>query len=359
MQAGENRVVAQLPAESEMWDAFMARSPDYDGIFWVAVKTTGIFCRPTCPARKPKRENIEYFSGPQEAMLAGYRACKRCRPLERELRAPEWVQQVVRMIEDQPDRRIRERDLRDMDIHPDRLRRWFKANCGMTFQAYARSRRLGLAFRHLRDGHNVMEAAMESGFESTSGFREAFRRVFGDAPSRHGSGEAMAMAWLETPVGPMIAASHNDKLVLLEFADRRMMEAQLRTVQRRFGCPLAPGSSSVLEQTERELAEYFSGERREFTVPLDLRGTDFQVEVWKRLLEIPYGETLSYGQMARDIKRPDAQRAVGKANGDNRIAIIIPCHRVIKSDGTLCGYGGGLWRKQRLLELETGQLPLV
>jgi AraC family transcriptional regulator of adaptative response/methylated-DNA-[protein]-cysteine methyltransferase len=145
----------------------------------------------------------------------------------------------------------------------------------------------------------------------------------------------------------------------LEFVDRRMMATQMKTLQSRYSCSLAPGGSAVFDLVEKELEQYFAGDLREFSVPIDTAGTEFQRTVWNRLLAIPYGETLSYSQMAGELGRPDAQRAVGKANGDNRIAIIVPCHRVVKADGTLCGYGGGLWRKQRLLELESGQLALL
>jgi AraC family transcriptional regulator of adaptative response/methylated-DNA-[protein]-cysteine methyltransferase len=164
---------------------------------------------------------------------------------------------------------------------------------------------------------------------------------------------------IETPLGGMVAVADDSILYLLEFVDRRMMATQMKTLQSRYGCSLVPGTSAVLARVEDELCRYFAGELREFSVPIDTRGTEFQMSVWNRLLTIPYGETLSYSDMAGELGRPDAQRAVGKANGDNRIAIIVPCHRVVKADGTLCGYGGGLWRKQRLLELERGQLALL
>jgi AraC family transcriptional regulator of adaptative response/methylated-DNA-[protein]-cysteine methyltransferase len=164
---------------------------------------------------------------------------------------------------------------------------------------------------------------------------------------------------IETPLGAMVAVADETNLYLLEFVDRRMMATQMKTLQARYGCSLVPGDTKVLTALDRQLQEYFAGERHEFDVQLDFRGTEFQCEVWRRLLKVGYGQTLSYADMARDLGRPDAQRAVGKANGDNRIAILVPCHRVIKADGTLCGYGGGLWRKRRLLELEQGQLSLV
>ena len=167
-------------------------------------------------------------------------------------------------------------------------------------------------------------------------------------------GPIFGMRWIETPLGAMATVADESA-----FADRPMLATQMKTLQRRYGCSVVPGANEVFRLVERELAEYFCGRLREFSVPLDARGTEFQVSVWDRLKRIPYGETLSYGDMASDLGRPDAQRAVGKANGDNRLAIIVPCHRVVRGDGSLCGYGGGLWRKKRLLELEQGQATLL
>jgi AraC family transcriptional regulator of adaptative response/methylated-DNA-[protein]-cysteine methyltransferase len=157
----------------------------------------------------------------------------------------------------------------------------------------------------------------------------------------------------------MLAAASERALCLLEFLDRRMLETQLRRLKMAFDAPIVPGMNAILEQTKTELDEYFAGERREFTVPLDVAGSTFHEGVWRELLTIPYGETRSYGEQSRRMGRPDAVRAVARANGDNRIAIIIPCHRVIGSDGKLTGYGGGLWRKRWLLDHEQGQTPLL
>jgi AraC family transcriptional regulator of adaptative response/methylated-DNA-[protein]-cysteine methyltransferase len=157
---------------------------------------------------------------------------------------------------------------------------------------------------------------------------------------------------IETPIGAMLAAASETELVLFEFPHRRMIDTQLDRVRRAVGCELEPGESPVFEQLRAELEEYFTGRRREFTVPLHAPGTPFQVRVWTELQRIPSGTTTTYGRLAEAIGQPNAVRAVARANGDNRIAIIIPCHRVIGSNGELVGYGGGLWRKKKLLELE-------
>ncbi len=187
-------------------------------------------------------------------------------------------------------------------------------------------------------------------------FREAFTSLFGILPrdAKQVGAPPLIAARLTTPLGPMLALAGDDGLWLLEFADRPMLETQLRRVRQRRGAPVIGGEHPLLTLVQRELAEYFAGTRRAFTVPCRADGTPFQQLAWEALRQVPYGATISYGEQAARIGRPEARRAIGRANGDNRLAIIIPCHRVVRADGSLCGYGGGLWRKQRLLELEQG-----
>jgi AraC family transcriptional regulator of adaptative response/methylated-DNA-[protein]-cysteine methyltransferase len=160
------------------------------------------------------------------------------------------------------------------------------------------------------------------------------------------------LAWIESPLGPLIAGADDRGVCLLEFSDRRMLEAQLKTLKQRLRRPLVPGEHHHLERLRQELAEYFAGTRKVFEVPIHAPGTPFQEKVWNALLTVPFGELRSYEQIAVAIGSPKAVRAVGRANGMNRIAIVIPCHRVVGKDGTPTGYGGGIWRKQHLLELE-------
>jgi AraC family transcriptional regulator of adaptative response/methylated-DNA-[protein]-cysteine methyltransferase len=338
--------------------AFLAGDASYDGVFFTGVKTTGIFCRPSCTARKPRPENVEFFATPREAMFSGYRACKRCQPLDADGRPPAWVARLLGQLESAPGERIRAADLRAAGIDPARARRYFQKHYGMTFQAFCRARRLGNAFRAIKGGSSVSNVAFESGFESESGFRAAFGRAFGGAPSEAAAAEAVVLEWIASPVGPLIAGATSEGLCLLEFSDRRMLEAQLKTLQRRLGAPLVPGRNRWLEVLRRQLEEYFAGQRQRFDLPLVARGTPFQEQVWRTLLEIPYGETWSYRDVATRIGQSGATRAVGTANGMNRIAIVIPCHRVVNADGRLGGYGGGVWRKQFLLDLERGQRTL-
>ena len=197
-----------------------------------------------------------------------------------------------------------------------------------------------------------------NGFESASGFHEAFSRAFETPPNKAAAATPVVVTRILSPLGPMIAGATETGVCLLEFADRRMLETQLERVRKWFGSPTLPGTNGHIEHLMEELDKYFTGQLREFTVPLFLRGTEFQIAAWNQLLKIPYGSTISYEAQARAMGRPRAQRAVGKANGDNRIAIVIPCHRVVKQNGDLCGYGGGLWRKKFLLDLEQGQREL-
>ena len=342
-----------LPPPERMMAAFLSRDGRFDGVFVTAVRTTGIFCRPVCPARKPRPENVEFFGTTREALTAGYRPCRRCRPLEPVGGVPSWLADLVERVEAHPERRWTDADLRTQGLDPARVRRWFKAHHGLTFHDYARTRRIGRALRSLQEGSSVSRAAFDSGYDSLSGFATAFKHVAGRVPSDVDGLSLIHVQRLSTPLGPMVAVASDGGVVLLEFADRRMLETQLARVRARFpDSVFVAGPHPHLNALEVQLADYFGGRSLRFTVPLELRGTPFQEQVWRALRTIPPGETRSYAQVAASIGRPTAVRAVARANGDNRIAILVPCHRVIGVDGSLTGYGGGLWRKRRLLELE-------
>ena len=339
-----------LPPRAEMERAFLASDATYNGLFFTGVRTTGIFCVPSCPARKPLPQNIEFFATAKDAFFAGYRPCKRCRPTESS--APEWVRSLLGTVDENGAARIRESGLREMGLEAARVRRYFLREYGMTFQAYCRARRLGRAFERIRNGAPIDDAVFDSGFDSHSGFRTAFARLFGKPPGQIESGDYISLAWMETPLGPMVAGASSEGICLLEFSDGRMLEAQFDRMRRRFPVPMVPGESDHLRKLRAELAEYFAGSRREFTLPLVYPGTEFECRVWTELLAIPCGETRSYQDIARRVGQPGASRAVGRANGKNRIAILIPCHRVVNHNRALGGYGGGLWRKRILLGLE-------
>jgi AraC family transcriptional regulator of adaptative response/methylated-DNA-[protein]-cysteine methyltransferase len=347
-----------LPSSRTMYRAFRRADASYDGVFYTGVRTTGIFCRPSCRAKKPRPENVQFFPSAGDALFAGYRACKRCRPLAAGGH-PSWVERLLRVVEQSDGARITEKELRAMQIDPARARRYFQDRFGMTFQAYSRSRRLGTALSQLRLGLTLDDAAADSGFESLSGFRDAFARVFGAPPGQAERASAVEVAYLETPLGPMLAGARESRVCLLEFTNRRMIEAQIATLRRRLRAAFVPAENEVLSRLRSQLAEYFAGRLTQFTLPLEAPGTPFEERVWRELLGIPYGETRSYQDLARAVGAPKASRAVGRANGMNRIAIVIPCHRVVNKDGQLGGYGGGLWRKHALLHLERTRQALT
>lgn len=344
-----------LPSPRTMYAAVVRKDESFDGLFYTGVRTTGIFCRPSCRARKPKRENVQFFKAVKDALFAGYRACLRCKPLLSIGSHPAWVKDLLSRVESREGARLKDFELLQDGIDPARARRYFQEHFGMTFQAYSRTRRLSGALSQLRLGFDLDNTAADAGFESLSGFRDAFAKVFGEPAGKADRAQAIHLGWVETPVGPMVAGSRDGNLIFLEFTTRRMMEAQIETLRKRFKAAFLPEDDAIIKQTRRELDEYFASKRRDFSIPLKYPGTPFEERVWGALLKIPYGETRSYEDLAMITGSKGAVRAVGSANGRNRIAIVIPCHRVVNKSGALGGYGGGLWRKQALLALEQGR----
>ncbi len=341
-----------LPPPETMYRALVKRDTSFEGIFCVGVRTTGTFCRPTCSAKKPARENVDFFASPSEALDAGYRPCLRCHPLDPTAPPPLLIERLRAEVERAPGGRLTDKELLSMSIDPSTARRQFKRHYGMTFQAYHRARRLGLALREVRRGSRVDQARNGSGFGSESGFREAFTKMFGEAPSVAKAQTGLFAQRIETPLGPMIAVSDDEGVRLLEFIDRRATESELSILRARLRTNIVPGEHRHLDTLRSQLADYFSGKSFEFDVPLAPVGSPFQLRAWKILRSIPVGETRSYSWMAKQLGDAEMRRAAGRANGQNMICIVIPCHRVIRADGTLCGYGGGLWRKKWLLEHE-------
>ena len=342
--------------EKTCYAAMTERDPEYDGVFYVGVRTTGVFCRPTCPGRQPKRENCEFFPDARQAMLAGYRPCKRCRPLSHPNEAAEIVRQLVDAVEREPDKRWRDADFDALDVHASTARRRFKRRFGMTFVEYARARRLGAALKAIRAGERVITAQLGAGYESGSGFRDAFAKIMGAAPAS-AAARALFAAWLDTPLGAMTAIGDEAALYLLEYVDRPGLERQIERLRVRAKAGIVPGRTGPIARIEAELAAYFDGAVTRFETPLARLGSPFQNAVWDALLAIPPGETRSYADIARAIGKPHAVRAAAQANGANQFAIVIPCHRVITTDGELGGYGGGLPRKRWLLDHERRFAP--
>ncbi len=336
----------------EYYNALLAKDAAYEGVFFVGVKTTSVFCRPSCPARKPNFENCEFFETAQQALLASYRPCKRCRPLSHPSRVPELVRKLVEAVEANPEKRWKERDFQELSTNAAQARRFFQKRLGMTFIEYARARRMGIALKQIRENTSVIDAQVSIGYESGSGFRDAFSRIMGAAPVRAGEVFILYATWLDTPLGPMLAIGDESALYLLEFVDRRGLEREIERLRKKTRSAIIPGWTEPLRSIEAELIEYFRGARTQFTAPIRMLWSPFQKQVWKALQKIPSGTTQTYTDIARSIRKPTAVRAVANANGANQLAIVIPCHRVINLNGKPGGYGGGSARKQWLLNLE-------
>ncbi|WP_374329255.1 bifunctional transcriptional activator/DNA repair enzyme AdaA [Soonwooa sp.] len=335
-----------------MYQASCDKNPDFEGVFWMAVKTTGIFCRPTCTARKPKIENVEFFDNTKDPMLKGYRPCKVCKPLENPDQSPTEIQKLLDELSNDPSLKFKDYDLVKRGLEPANVRRWFLKHHGLTFHAFQRMFKINSAFKKLQQGENIIETAMDSGYESLSGFNESFKNVFGMSPTQSKMEKVIDLKRIETPIGTMIACADSNGICMLEFSDRKALPTELKQISKHFDANIIQGENPHFITLEKELKEYFEGKRTKFSVPLSPVGTDFQKQVWEVLRTIPYGTTRSYQEQANILGNPKGVRAVANANGLNKISIIIPCHRVIGSDGKLTGYGGGIWRKQKLLELE-------
>jgi AraC family transcriptional regulator of adaptative response/methylated-DNA-[protein]-cysteine methyltransferase len=350
-----NATLPLLPPRDEMIAAMLSCDASYEGVFFTAVVTTRIFCRPTCTARKPLPSNVVFYATAAEAQEAGFRPCLRCRPLELEGECPGWLRPLIDALEAEPDRRWTLADVENYSIAPARVRAWFKQRFGTTFSGYTRAQRLGLALDRLKSGTGIDDVAMESGFESISGFRDAFQKTFGVAPGKASERKVLHYRHLTTPLGSMLAMAEASGVVLLEFCDRPALPRELEDLRHNHGYAAVPGDHLHLRTLEDELPRYFGGRLTAFSVPICAPGSAFDKGVWQALSGIPYGAIRTYAQLAQSLGRPTAVRAVAGANGRNRLAILLPCHRVVASDGGLGGYGGGMARKAFLLKLERQQ----
>ncbi len=336
----------------EKYNAIGKKESLYEGVFITAVKSTGIFCRPSCRARKPKAENVVFYDTAQEAIQNGFRPCKICKPMELEGETPDYIKSVIKELQENPFLKIKDYDLVQRGIEPSQIRRWFQKYHNMTFHSYQRMLRINKAYNEIKGGNSVTGTAFDLGYESVSGFSDGCQSIFGQSPKNIKEKNVINIVRFSGKLGPMYACATDKGLCLLEFTDRRMLETEFQDLCKRLNAVILPGENKFLTQAQKEITEYFKGKRKEFTVPFHTPGTDFQNKVWKILQDIPYGETRSYRQQAVNIENPKAVRAVANANGANRIAVMIPCHRVIGSDGSLTGYGGGLSRKEWLLKFE-------
>jgi AraC family transcriptional regulator of adaptative response/methylated-DNA-[protein]-cysteine methyltransferase len=351
--------VARLDADTA-WAAFMRRDRGWDGRIIGAVKTTGIYCKPSCPAKRPKRENVEFYATGDEARAAGFRPCLRCKPDEVG-RDREAVAKAVKLIE-QAEEAPNLQDLADaVGYAPHHFQRLFKRDLGVSPAEYARGLRNRRAETALKANGRVTDAIYDAGYSGPSGFYSDAKERLGMTPSAWrdgGRGETIRWTTFDSPIGPMLIATTSKGICRLTFDDS---EASLKRLFPRATVVRDDGGLKELVEGALTAIEHPAAAPE---LPIDVAGTAFQEKVWRELRKIPLGETRSYAEIAAAIGAPKAVRAVGTANGDNHVAVLIPCHRVIRSDGTLGGYAGGLDRKRQLLDAEghsaaSPELPLV
>ena len=272
----------------EYYQALVERDSSYEGIFFAGIKSTRIFCRPTCPAKKPKRNSCEFFESARDALLAGYRPCKRCRPMELPNHESALVKKLVNAVEASPEKRWRDADFRSLGVDASTVRRQFKKRFGMTFVGYARARRMGLAFDAIRNGKRMIDAQVGVGYESRSGFRDAFSKIMGTLPDR-GKQHILTADWIDSPLGAMLAIADEEALLLLEFVDRRGLEREVEQLRQQQNGAIVPGRTSPIDAIDRELKAYFAGTLQIFQTPIRMIGSDFRLAVWNELRSIEYG----------------------------------------------------------------------
>jgi AraC family transcriptional regulator, regulatory protein of adaptative response / methylated-DNA-[protein]-cysteine methyltransferase len=339
--------------ESTYWDAVLARDAGRDGEFFYGVRTTGVFCRPSCPARRPRRENVIFLETAQEAVRAGLRPCRRCRPLGRDASA-ERLTRICRFIERNLDQSPALAALaEEAGLSPFHLQRSFKAALGITPREYADACRLRTFKKELRQGRPVTQAQMEAGYGSSSRLYERTDAQLGMTPSAYRAGAPGAdvrYAVGDSPLGPVLVAATGKGVCAIQFG-RSADELRIWLEAEYPRADIAEDGGGMGDWLERVM-RFIVGEYRELPLPLDIQATAFQRRVWDYLRKIPYGSTQSYAEVAEGIGRPTAARAVAGACGSNRIALAIPCHRVVRAGGELGGYRWGVERKRKLLKME-------
>jgi AraC family transcriptional regulator of adaptative response/methylated-DNA-[protein]-cysteine methyltransferase len=345
--------------QANYWDAVAAHDSRMDGVFLYAVRTTGVYCKPSCPSRRPLAKNVVFFRTREAARRAGFRACKRCKPDAPSTSNPnaDLVEKVCRYIDAHPDGPATLEALsRAIGLSPFHLQRTFKALTGITPRAYADSRRLQALKAGLRDGHSVTRSLYDAGYGSSSRLYEGASSKLGMTPARYGkqgSGVAIHYAIAKTPIGRMLLAATSQGICSVQFGESEgMLESELR---REYPRAEIARSDKGLAKWVRAIQGRIRGEDRK-ALPLDIQATAFQRLVWEQLRAIPYGDTRSYSEIAKKIGRPKAARAVARACASNPVAVAIPCHRVVRENGDPGGYRWGMRRKQNLLALEKGAL---
>jgi AraC family transcriptional regulator, regulatory protein of adaptative response / methylated-DNA-[protein]-cysteine methyltransferase len=342
--------------QEELWRTVLARDRSADGRFVYAVKTTGVYCRPSCPSRRPKRESVEFFQKATDARGAGYRSCLRCLPDQPDAQA-KWIAECCRLLERDLDRAVSLADLAaGAGISVFHLQRTFKQHLGVTPREYQDALRMRRVKQGLTNGSSITDAIYDAGFNSVSRFYERAGEHFGMSPftyKRHGSGQAIRFTIFPCALGAAMIATTDQGVCNVAFGDDE--SALERTLRSQFKQALIQRDDAGLQNHAKAMKSYLDGHRMSFDLPVDIRATAFQERVWRLLTTIPYGETRTYSQIAQQLGQPSAARAVATACASNTVAVLIPCHRVIGKNGSLSGYRWGLDRKRRLLESERTQ----
>ncbi len=334
------------------WQQVMARDARQDGRFVFAVRTTGIYCRPSCPSRRPRRNSVEFFADPNQAERAGYRACLRCKPTEISSQA-QYVTNARRFLDNAEGIVTLAALSQRVGLSPFHLQRLFKRATGLSPREYQSARRMQQVKSGLRKGDDVTTALYDAGFGSPSRLYEKAPQQLGMTPGeyrRGGSGTKIRFTIVPTPLGRMLVAATDRGLCAVRFGDS--VSELDRDLRQEFHAAELHRDDAALREYVEPLLEAIRGDQSSIDLPLDVRATAFQQKVWDTLRQIPRGETRSYSDVARELGAPAAVRAVAHACASNPVAIAVPCHRVVRSDGNLAGYRWGIGRKQKLLDNE-------
>src|SRR5581483_2271773 len=359
----ETTIMASVMNNPEMWNAVLARDASRDGSFVFAVRSTGIYCRPSCPARRPKREQVKFFAVPEAAEQAGFRACKRCHPRRARVNDPQidLVRRVCHIIDEHDEEQITLERLSSITgVNAQHLQRTFKELMGITPRQYAESRKLAKFKAGVKQGSSVTEAMYDAGYGSSRALYEKSSSQLGMTPATYGKGgKGMRIVYTiaDSPLGRLLVAATERGVcsVTLGDSDAELTRALFAEYPNASidsqDTSIAPSLNLWLER----VLDSLNGQTRQIDLPTDVQATAFQIRVWEELRRIPYGSTRSYQEIAKAIGKPNAVRAVASACATNRLALVIPCHRVIREDKTPSGYRWGLERKKKLLTSEAAR----
>ena len=349
-------------SDDARWAAVCARAQAADGLFFYSVRSTGVYCRPSCPARRPRRANVAFHADPAAAEAAGFRACLRCRPREAPLaeRQADAVARACRLIDAAADVPDQAPDLATLaaacGMSRFHFHRVFKAHTGITPKAYADARRAERLQRGLAQAPSITSAAYDAGFNSSGRFYAASSGVLGMTPQRYrggGEGEAIRFAVAACSLGALLVAATAKGICCILLGDDP--DALVRDLQDRFPRAELVGAEPDFERTVAHVVAFVEAPRIGLDLPLDVRGTAFQQRVWQALRQIPPGRTVGYAELAARLGMPQGARAIAGACAANPVAVVIPCHRIVRNDGAISGYRWGVERKQALLEREASQ----